>query len=264
MADQTALTHDLSLVEVYFLLNQKEGSYKLLLQYTLSDLVANRVLVVEPVFKSTKKTNKLSRIGHIRFRLGSNYGSYKVLPHEEIFLSPFKGDIDLKMYFKHYILVLHEKIGTKGFFIRELLLKTLEQHGLYANNKLRSIFGMKPILTSAGQNRKLALMKYMTAKEEEIRPLLQTSSIEIIELVKGLGTSVLLLGVTADELQTYFEGVAKGNTESTSAFEALFPNGWYHLNREFEMRFDSLFAGGVRSVFQGFIKADVGCGGCGA
>lgn len=255
---------DISPVEAYFLINERDVSYKLLLQYTLSHLIAIDVLEAKPVFKSPKKTNRVSRLGNIQFRLGKNYQYYDSLPHEEIFLNAFKGDADVKFYFKHYIMTLNEHIGTKGFFVKELLLKTLEQRGYYANKPLRRILGLKARLTVAGKKKKEQLARLQILLNRELPRLIQTASTEADSVIKKLGATVLVFNVKVDELQGCLDRISKDRSAQGSTEEPLFSSGWYLLNSEFDVRFEALFKEGIKSVFHGFVKADIGCGGCGA
>jgi hypothetical protein len=97
--------------------DQRQSSYKQMLELTFMDLLLKKVLKMEYVNdETTTSTDQLTKTKVAYVSKGENYHTYSPVPHEKLFMKPFITIVTTRILLGSLIKVLYENAeGPRNF-----------------------------------------------------------------------------------------------------------------------------------------------------
>lgn len=248
--------------ENLLLLQEKEVQMKDLLKLTYLDLCLKGVLKsVELVYPATRTNNERVYEG---VSTGQAFQSHKALPHEHIFLMPFKSNPESKILFRNYIKMVIHEADLRIFYIHAKIGECVEMKGLLKTTVFHRLFG-KVNLTTKGK----LIQEQIGADLEGLNKELTNSTNQADLLARYLKTMNGNLFLLNNQYEDLLNGLDNELTlamkqYSVSNYDAgcsgfMAWGTWDTFSDGFDSGFD---AGGGCSGGSGCSGCS-GCGGCG-
>lgn len=240
--------------ESLLILDTSNCPYKSLLKSTLLDLLLKKVLKTIKI-KKKLASGKSSVATYII--PDQNFNSYKALPHEMIFLQPFKKKKNIRILFRHLVKTGIENSGGPKNYNKYFLMRTPQLRDKFKGGFIRNLLSLIA-LNGEGKRLQEGILKEAEYLERELPILVKSNEAKVKEIIQTIQGNIFILNTIdlgifstlgpefADAFRFLNENYGKGN------------DGFYFFDDIFDSEVSD-FGGDSGCSSDGCS----GCGGCG-
>ncbi len=249
--------------ETHLILHESNAWVKDLLKFTMMDLVLKQVLVTKEVSRKPHPKDR-ARL-YIYILAGKNYGTYRPLPHEKIFLRAFDKSPSIEILFRHYVIMCVQNARGEKHFVQELMKAAPNLKPLFKSTLLGFLFGTLK-LTDQGESIQQELNKTIQYYNDTLPTLIQQDPKVALERIVEIGGNIFLLSNLDFSLLKKFDHALVAEIQRLSTAGKYAPDGWTWFEFEIYLdMFDSVFDAyeAAADNSSGCDSACNSCGGCG-
>ncbi|MEL7147993.1 MAG: hypothetical protein AAFO69_16585 [Bacteroidota bacterium] len=254
--------------ETYLLEAGNLSVYKNMLKYTMADLITKKVLAFE-----NRGLPFSEEIAHYITR-GSNYDTYKPLPHERPFTDSLQYDPNFEILFKDLVKIAYQKIGGQRKYVFQYLVEQPTVKESIQTGFFKRLFNTISF-TAVGEKNRSEVTAAIKKLEETFPRLIEENPAAAREILNKIGGNIYLLKSFDFQLLSKLDEEFKktpGELADTAVYDGtgdlLF---WSYFmfdefSHDFEGSYDAFDSdGGGWGDFggdSGDFGGDSGCSGC--
>jgi len=179
----------LSPAETLLVLQDKKASLKELLKVTFMDLL------LKQVFRTLEVQRQANSREAVRFytyiETGKNFLTYKPLPHENVFLTPFQKSSDVQVLFRHMVKIGYQNAKSENE-LHNIIRLNPNIDKCFNRNLVQTIFGGFNI-TADGLELRNKIKEEISQLEILLPPLVLNDHQKTLDILKDIKGNVFLL-----------------------------------------------------------------------
>jgi hypothetical protein len=244
--------------------DQRQSSYKQMLELTFMDLLLKKVLKIEYVKDETTATDQLTETKVAYVSKGENYYTYAPVPHEKLFMKPFITIVTTRILLSNLIKVLYENAeGPRNF--RALVALSPRVSNYLKGPRFFPEFGFLP-LNKNGIEAKEQIFSEQTTLSGNFVSLWNNDRVKAMDIISKVNGNIFLLPLSMQmvksigfELDTY-TSPSKKEDYSAGGCGGFYYSDYDHVSGGFSEHEPS---SGDSSGADSGCGGDSGCSGCG-
>lgn len=249
----------LSPAETLLVLRRETTTLNEFLKVTLWDLLYKSVLQTLQVSRQPSPHDPPCTFIYIV--KGEYFDTYKPLPHEGVFLSPFPTNNGIEILFRHLVKIAYQNAGSRQKFLH-LVSQSEQMKTCFSQTKLQKIFGGYSI-TANGLALEKDLAKELAELEARLPYLLESGKEKVLEIYRQMkGNMLLIQGIELTSLSGLDKQLWEEVQQEQNMPLSASCSGTFSSFDSYSESFDSSCGGDSNGGDSGGDGCS-GCGGCG-